>query len=516
MSEFTVTKVKAVRPALHRALRNWVDRFCKRGFDLLASFCGLVLLSPFFLLIGVLIRQESPGPVFYRGSRLGKDGKPFHILKFRTMYECDASYEGPRLTAQGDERVTSMGQWLRDTKVNELPQLWNVLVGEMSLVGPRPEDPEIAVHWPAQARQEILSVRPGLTSPASILYRDEENMLSAGNGDPLDDYFRIVMPDKLRLDQLYVRNHGFLSDLDVIFWTLIALLPRLRDKPIPAEAVFNGLLHRFVSRYFSWLLIDSLVAFAAVGAAGVLWRLGGPLDLGLPGALLRAAGMAFLFRLVNSWMGLGRVWWRSARPGLVFKLALSSSISTLLLVVLDWLWPDPHKFPPGMFMVAGLLAFLGFVGVRYRERLLTGFATHWLGRRPNRGATGERVLLVGAGECALMATWLLRRSKIAPAFTVVGMVDDDLSKTGMMVDGHHVIGLTGRIPEIVKQEDIGVILYAIETIQPEEQERILNLCRQTPARLVLIPDLLAMFRERLAAPLSPLGGEQSQGKAEPV
>ena len=512
MSDITLTKIKALRPVVQNALRDRLERIVKRAFDILISVLGLLLLSPVFCLLGFLIKKESPGPVFYRGPRLGKDGKPFGILKFRTMYECDASYRGPRLTAQGDKRITPMGHWLRDTKVNELPQLWNVLVGEMSLVGPRPEDPELAKIWPAKARREILSVRPGVTSPASIIYRDEEKMLPAGSA--MDDYLKVIMPDKLRLDQLYVRNHTFLADLDVIFWTLIVLLPALRERAIPIESVYNGLLSRFAKRYASWFVIDNLIAFAAVSLAGVLWRLSGPLDLGLLQALARAAGIALLFSLVNSWLGLGRVWWRSARPGLVFKLALSSTISTLLLVILDWLWPDPHRFPPGMFVVAGLLAFLGFVGVRYRERLLTGFATHWLGLRPQRGATGERVLLVGAGECALMATWLLRRSRIAPAFTVVGMVDDDLSKMGMTVDGYHVLGLTARIPEIVKQKDIGVILYAIETIQPEEQERILSLCRQTPARLVMIPDLLSIFRERLAAPFSPLVGEQSQGKVK--
>ena len=121
-------------------------------------------------------------------------------------------------------RITPLGQWLRETKINELPQLWNVLVGEMSIVGPRPEDPEIAESWPWDARREILSVRPGITSPTSVLYRDEEKMLKGD--DVLDDYLQIVMPDKLRLDQLYVRNHRFLSDLDIIFWTLLVLLPQ--------------------------------------------------------------------------------------------------------------------------------------------------------------------------------------------------------------------------------------------------------------------------------------------------
>lgn len=498
--------IAIARPDFNRSLNG----FFKRVFDLLGALLGLILLSPFFLLIAIWIKRESPGPVFYRGSRLGKDGKPFGILKFRTMYERPASYTGPRLTAHGDNRITPLGHWLRETKINELPQLWNVLVGEMSVVGPRPEDLEIAASWSAEARREILSMRPGITSPASVLYRDEEKMLKGDKA--MDDYLKVVMPDKLRLDQLYVRNHRFLSDLDIVFWTLLVLLPQLRRQTIPTESLYNGLLNRFISRYFNWFVIDIVVAFAAVGGTGMLWRLSGPLDLGIGQALLRAAGIALLFSLVNSAMGLGKVWWRSAKPALVFDLALSSVVSTLLVVLWEVFWPGPRHIPLEMILVASLLAFLGFVSVRYRERLVTGLATRWLQGRESHYQTRERVLIVGAGECGLLASWLLHHSKFAPAFSIIGMVDDNPAKTGMTVNGHHVFGLTRRIPEIVRQQDVGLILFAIETIRPEEQERILALCRQTPARLVMIPDLFTLLHERISASSQPAGG--MMGKAE--
>ena len=113
----------------------------KRAFDILASGLGLLLLSPFLLPVALILRRESPGPILYRGPRLGRGGKPFNILKFRTMYERPETYNGPRLTARGDDRITPLGHWLRGTKLNELPQLWNVLVGDMSMVGPRPGRP---------------------------------------------------------------------------------------------------------------------------------------------------------------------------------------------------------------------------------------------------------------------------------------------------------------------------------------------------------------------------------------
>jgi lipopolysaccharide/colanic/teichoic acid biosynthesis glycosyltransferase len=145
--------------------------------DIAVSLAALVVLAPFLGLIATAIRRDSPGPAFYRGARTGRGGKVFKILKFRTMYEMPASYSGPKVTAHDDPRVTPLGRWLRSTKLNELPQFWNVLMGEMSLVGPRPEDPTIVQNWPAPVRHEILSVRPGITSPASVLYRNEEALL---------------------------------------------------------------------------------------------------------------------------------------------------------------------------------------------------------------------------------------------------------------------------------------------------------------------------------------------------
>ena len=154
-----------------------LERIIRRTLDILVSFFGLLLLSPLFLYIGIRLKKDSPGPIFYRGPRAGRGGKTFGILKFRTMFETEHSYNGSRITAAGDERVTPFGKFLRDAKLNELPQLWNVLVGDMSLVGPRPEDPTIASQWEPAVRDLILSIRPGITSPASVLYRDEEKIL---------------------------------------------------------------------------------------------------------------------------------------------------------------------------------------------------------------------------------------------------------------------------------------------------------------------------------------------------
>ncbi|HEX2698233.1 MAG TPA: sugar transferase, partial [Anaerolineales bacterium] len=220
------------------SLRISLNAIFKRCLDILASILGLILLSPLFLMIAIMLKRESPGPVFFRGPRLGKNGRVFQILKFRTMYERPESYRGSRLTAKGDPRITPLGHWLRDTKLNELPQLWNVLCNEMSFVGPRPEDPEIAATWPQDARREILSIRPGITSPASVLYHDEESLLPTE--DLMASYFKSILPNKLRLDRLYVRNHSFIADLDIILWTLAVLIPRMAKQRIPEGFLFAG------------------------------------------------------------------------------------------------------------------------------------------------------------------------------------------------------------------------------------------------------------------------------------
>jgi FlaA1/EpsC-like NDP-sugar epimerase len=183
-----------------------------------------------------------------------------------------------------------------------------------------------------------------------------------------------------------------------------------------------------------------------------------------------------------------------------FDLIFSSAVSTLIVATFDWLWPGGSLLPLGMVLVAGLVAFLGFVAVRFRQRLFTGLASRWI-RRRKQSHLGERVLIVGAGECGLLANWLLHRSKLSSAFSVVGMVDDDPTKQGMLIDSLQVLGLTRRIPKIVRKHDIGVILFAIEHIDADEQSRILNLCHQTPARVILIPDLLTQFRQSLTEPV---------------
>ena len=164
----------------------------KRLFDLVAAAVGLLLLAPLLLLLALLIKLDSPGPVFFRQVRVGWRGRPFRIFKFRTM-AVDLTPGGAQLTVAGDARITRTGNWLRRYKLDDLPQLIDVLRGTMSLVGPRPEVPRYVERYPAAWRDRVLSVRPGITDLASVHYRDE-NALLARAVDPEREYIEVILP----------------------------------------------------------------------------------------------------------------------------------------------------------------------------------------------------------------------------------------------------------------------------------------------------------------------------------
>ncbi|MGM9516918.1 sugar transferase [Roseateles sp. DB2] len=193
----------------------------KRLFDILAAGLGLLLLSPLLLAVALWIRWDSPGPVLFRQERVGRGGRPFFIHKFRSM-RVDAPALGPQITIGEDPRITASGRFIRRSKIDELPQLWDVLRGAMSLVGPRPEVPRYVALYPADLRDLVLSVRPGITDPASLAFRDESERL-AGAADPERAYVEDILPAKLRLSAAYVRQASLLTDLKLIMGTLRSL-----------------------------------------------------------------------------------------------------------------------------------------------------------------------------------------------------------------------------------------------------------------------------------------------------
>jgi lipopolysaccharide/colanic/teichoic acid biosynthesis glycosyltransferase len=198
----------------YQSLANgFYANYGKRAFDFLAATAGLILSSPVFGLLACCIKLTSRGPVIYRQVRIGKGGRPFRILKFRSM-TMQTSNRDLQITVAGDSRVTPLGKFLRHYKVDELPQLWNVIRGDMSLVGPRPEVPVYIAEYTLEQRV-VLSVRPGITDPASLAYRHEGEIL-AGQGDPEQFYRTKILPDKLARNRAYLERITLQNDIRII------------------------------------------------------------------------------------------------------------------------------------------------------------------------------------------------------------------------------------------------------------------------------------------------------------
>jgi len=203
-------------------------RVVKRGFDLCLSTLALLLVGAPLVALGLLVRWTSPGPALFRQLRVGRMGRLFRIWKLRTMVD-GAAHAGPVITVEGDPRVTTVGRWLRKSKLDELPQLVNVWLGDMSFVGPRPEVPKyVAGYGPED--QQVLAVRPGITDPASIAFRDEEQVLAQFQ-DRERAYVEEVLPRKLALARAYVREQSFLVDLRLLWRTFFVVI-----RPAPSGA----------------------------------------------------------------------------------------------------------------------------------------------------------------------------------------------------------------------------------------------------------------------------------------
>ena len=480
-------KAQKIDADFFNSFSNKANCLAKRIFDFVVALVGLILLSPIFVLIAILIKRDSPGPLFYWGSRIGQHGRVFKMLKFRTMYETERSYQGLRITCKADDRITPLGKWLRDTKLNELPQFWNVLIGDMSLVGPRPEDPSISKTWPRKIARVLLSVRPGITSPASVVYRDEEYMLHAG--DVMRKYLHELSPDKMRLDQLYVLYHSFWLDIDVILWTALLLIPKIRTYTPPEQLLFVGPITRLIQRYVNWFVWDFLIVLGSIGIAGVMVRMFGPLNIGWLRAIEMAMGASTLYALVGMVLRTNRINWSKATSWESGRLlAKSLIVTTSLLAVHSYLGLTSLRVS-GIILGSSMLSFSGIILVRYQGRLISGLLSRLLTDRLNSAAMRERVIIVGSGRTAEHLAWLMDHPAYSKKFQVVGFIDDDLRSQGMTIYGSKVIGRISDIPKVVQAQDVGLIILADFQAASHKYKEFRDLANFKPARVVVAPDI---------------------------
>jgi hypothetical protein len=352
------------------------------------------------------------------------------------------------------------------------------------LVGPRPEDPSIVKTWPRDIWEEVLSVRPGITSPASVQYRNEESLLSASS--VMQKYMKELAPDKMRLDQLYVRYRSLWLDIDILLWTILLLIPKLKAVALPEQLLFVGPVTRLIRRHMSWFTIDLLVTFVSIGFTGLVWRSFGPLDVGWPMAVGMALGFALLFSLCGAIFGVNRVDWAEAADSDIYDLLPPWILATLLAVFINLIM---GHFPTELVLAASFLALLGFIVVRYHVRLITGFLNRIILYQTGVKAARERVLIIGSGPTAQLANWLFAHPVNANRFWVVGFVDNDLFKQGMRIYGVSVLGTCKDFSKLIEKYDIGVIVLTDLKNTTTEIQAIVDQCKMTAARFVVIPDI---------------------------
>lgn len=485
---------------LRRGPRWAHDGVLKRAFDVLAAAAGLLLLSPLLLLIALAIKLESPGPVFFRQERVGRHGRPFHIFKFRTMTVGQPT-GGIQLTVAGDRRITRVGALLRRTKLDELAQLIDVLRGTMSLVGPRPEVPHYVAHYPADWRERLLSVRPGITDFASVRYRDENELL-AGAADPEREYIDVVLPTKLRYALQYVDNPSLASDLQVLGLTLrTVFLPQL---PSPWS-----LFRMNDSRLWAWL-------DRAMSSLSPRKRLAAMVVDGL--AILVCWHITYLFRLGFERWQPGRPWYDDAVSlGVVLVYLVFLALTGVPRGLWRYFGFDDFRRIAAACMLAGLfsavavlMAHLSGVAravlllhplfcvlvlslLRMAYRMVWEHARAMVG-----GADGEQrlAIVLGAGDAARRLVTAIHRRD---GWTVLMLLDDDPAKQGLRIAG---ITVQGRIADLTLPHVMAGathVILAMPSAEPAQQQRAMELARQTGLVVMTVPGHMEVSTEATSA-----------------
>ncbi len=431
----------------------------KRLYDILLSAGGLLVLSPLFLVIAVLVKLTSVGAVFYRQRRIGLHGQPLLMCKFRSMVP-RADLNGPLVTSDGDRRVTGLGRFLRRTKLDELPQLWNVLRGEMSLVGPRPEVPKYVARYTPEQRQ-ILNLKPGITDLASLHFRNEEMLLRHAD-NPEEFYLCHCLPKKLRLNLEYAQRANLFRDTWIILQTVcpywICLFSVYGVVLAAAFGLSCWLAYDFAPPPMPILdLLGTLAAFLAVQLAALIWR-------------KQCKGLLSYFSLPE-----------------LRQVATALGLAGLLLLGL-WALTRPSWPPPNLIFLDALLALCAISALRLGLR-------HWRERFSEAETPlahpPVRVGIVGAGTAgSQVARDLIFERRLGRS--VVAFFDDDFQKWHKLLHGIPVVGM----PECLMEGWAGKldeVIIAMPLAPSRRLREISQLLRQVGLRAYTAPSMHSLW-----------------------
>jgi len=480
-------------------MRAW-QAAIKRLIDLVLGFAALIVLLPVMALVALAVALDSTGPVIYGARRVGRRGREFTMWKFRSMAR-GADRVGPAVTGAFDFRVTRVGAFLRRTKLDELPQLINVLAGQMSLVGPRPEAPNYVAQWTEDER-EILAFRPGITGPTQIAYIDEEDLLE---GDPNAVYESELMHAKLAVDLEYVRGFSLRRDFTVLWKTLVGILsagerrsnrPRRRytlGERIGSARLGPILLDAFLAAIAAALAvglrIDRNNIFAAVATYWVFVPLA---------AVVRPAG----FLIAGAYLRVWRYPTVTDAALVVSSLAAGSLIMTILIFVVmqPWAFPGTVGFPRSAIIIEFLLSFIVLGGIRFASRIRQEGLDE--GGAPAVAGPPRPVLIYGAGEAGAQLAREMRRNR-ALRLEPVGFLDDAHALRGQRIYGIEVVGVIEDLPRVVGEREVAEVIVAMPRIGGDRLRHVVALAeaagvavRTLPAVNELLDDTVSVNRVR--------------------
>jgi FlaA1/EpsC-like NDP-sugar epimerase/lipopolysaccharide/colanic/teichoic acid biosynthesis glycosyltransferase len=441
----------------------------KRCIDLVLACVGLILVLPFFPLIALLIKLDSWGPVLYRCDRIGKDGKRFKMYKFRTMYETTLPIWAS-VCPEGDPRVTPFGRILRRTKINELPQLLNVLKGEMTFVGPRPEAPDLAALYPAHAKA-IFTVTPGLVGPNQILGRNEEEWYPP-DVDPQQYYIEEILPKKLPLDLEYVRHPSLSKDL---YYLVLGL----------KETICKSISWKLVLQNQSQLYLlgtDFVLCIVSFGLA-YLWRFEGIAEEKEVATFWYLLPVVVLLRLpCFVYFGLYSTLIRYISYTDILNVLKAISTSSILFIGVTFLL-NVRTFSRLVLLVDGLCLFVCMTVVRLGLRLFR----EWQGRAQSAEEEKRRVFIFGAGNAGALVFRCLRASQ--EAYEVIGFLDDDPAKRHKTLYGRKVLGNRFNLEALVKLYQAHEVLLAVPSAPARDIAAIVQACQKAGVPYRFFPTL---------------------------
>ena len=481
----------------------------KRAFDICLATIGLVIISPLLAIIALLIKFDSCGPVIFRQTRIGQGFRPFEILKFRTMVAND-SVGGSLLTVGRDGRITRIGHVLRRLKLDELPQLWNVLVGDMTFVGPRPEVPRY-VERARPEFAEVLTVRPGITDLASLKYIDESAILAASS-NPEEEYQYKVLPEKLRLAKLYVRHMSLRLDFAIIIQTLLHIaklplvvitLPELKAAVEVSDASPWVGFSSFITRWRRPIIVVIDVGLIVLANyLAFFLRYDGSIPPSEHSVFEQTVlGLVAVRGIAFALYGLNEGLWRYTSLWDLQNILKGVLVSTVAFVVWVYWVMGISSYPRSIFAIDAILIIGFLAGMRLSSRVLRDKVVFQKRRK---------VLVIGAGD---PGERVVREMKTRSAFNCqpVGLVDDNRLLLNQRIHGVRVLGGMQDIPklmELLKPEVVVVAMpdptpaflrdlviklepydVSIKTL-PGKEELLTDQSAVSQIRNVSIPDLL--------------------------